>query len=122
MERFTALEAEAPAFALLQFLKGRALFRLGRWELAEAAFERQHALDPTFVLALEGLAAAAKEAGNYSRARQAALTAIALEPKDPLHWLALSDIYARERKLGQARDALQRAKRRGLAPTRLNRG
>jgi O-antigen ligase len=119
LERLTNLEAEAPAFAKLQYLKGRAHLKLGNWELAESSFERQHALDPGFVPALEGLTVAAKEAGHYEAARRAALAAIALEPRDPVHYLALSDVYARERRLGEARDAKQQAARlrRGDAPS-----
>ena len=109
LERLTALEAEAPAFAKLQLLKGRAELKLGNWELAETAFETQRRLDPSFIPALEGLTVAAKEAGHYETARRAALAAIALEPRDPVHYLALSDVYAREHRLQDAREAKQQA-------------
>ena len=105
------LEEAAPAFGRLQQLKGRAYMRLGEWGLAQAALERQRALDPASVPTLELLAAAAKEAGDFAAARQAALTAISLDPSDPLPKVTLSEVFAREKKAAAESDRRERVRR-----------
>jgi predicted Zn-dependent protease len=57
---------------------------------------------------LEALSVAAKSVGDFDLARKTAMTLIALDPKDPAHFLLLSDIALREKK---AADALRHARK-----------
>lgn len=101
----------SPDYALTDYLAAQACARSGAWACALAQARRQRELDPLLVDNEGVLADAAKTAGRFDEARRAALTAIALEPKDPVHWLALSEIYARERKLGAAARVRRTARR-----------
>jgi Flp pilus assembly protein TadD len=71
---------------------GNALREQERLGEAEAAYRRAIALKPDFADAHNNLGVALKEIGRLSEARQAAERSIQLAPRNPRHYLNLSDL------------------------------
>lgn len=110
LEAYARLDALMPGFAQADYFAALAHARAGQWAEAVARASRQSERDPLFAPNLALLADAALQTGDLAAARKAALAAVALEPNDPMRWSSLSAIYAKERKTGEAQDALRRAR------------
>lgn len=111
LAQYARLDSLSPDYALVNFYAAQACARGGDWSGAVARAKRQRDLDGGFVENEALLADAAQMAGDLALARQAALTAVSLSPNDPLRWLELSKVYARQRKIGEAARIRRMARR-----------
>lgn len=112
LRELSLVEAQAPEYQGLAYRMGVVYAKLGDWPRALACHKRARLENPRDTANLERLAAAAKTVGDYKLARRTALTLIALDPKDEVHWLSLSDIDRREKLAARAARERERHARR----------
>jgi Flp pilus assembly protein TadD len=82
---------------------GSALYRLGRFDEAEARFSAARSLTPTHAGALEGLALVAATEKRYADARSHLVQLLEIMPDSGENWMRLGDV---EHRLGESRRAI----------------
>jgi tetratricopeptide (TPR) repeat protein len=110
---FQRVAPGAESYIDAQFFKGAAYLESGRPQEALTAFAAVETLAPDRsgfprlehfqARAYLALAEDAKHNGDYAAAEDAAQKAIALEPGEPAHRVALSEIFLKEKKIAESR-------------------
>lgn len=80
----------------LQYFRGMALARLGKWQQAREAFELGKRLSPRNKKFLQELAGIQFKLGDYSHAKSNLLQALRMDPADPYNRDFLASLYLRD--------------------------
>lgn len=99
LEQYAYLQSLSPDYVQVHYQTALAYAKLGDHAAAMASLARSRALDPLFVPTFERWSQEARAAGDLAQARRAVFEALALEPGQPAHWKALSEIYLKEKRM-----------------------
>ena len=90
--------------------RGYDLFETGKYDEAITAYREALKIDPAFVDALHGLAAAADKSGDFENAIAAARRVTELTPDDPLAYTSLSMFLQHANRIEEAEAAAAQAR------------
>jgi len=105
---YRSLEESLPKEAQIPYLEGQAGLAANKPAEARAAFEKALALNPDFLLALEGLVNLDLLESRYPAALERVKKQLDKNPKAPFPWLLQAEIHIKQKENAQAKADLEK--------------